>query len=173
MALAEIRGGAHIDILSAAELGAELDLRLGPEARQEWWSEYQRAEAAERAKVRGIKPVRWGGAVNAQTVFLGGANGVGPESGYMLQVRLISCQVASSDTVQVFIASAAPPTGVTLPRLIQNWSTAGTAMVQTFNAGACMLFNDESIYLSAAAHNVTAFFVAGFQVPAERVGELA
>ena len=166
-----IRGGIHAQIPDLAEIGAEIRAGIRSEIADEWRARAG-ADDAERARFHGTKPMRVSGYANAQTLYLGGPNGVGPESGYIWQVRLISCQVATSDTVSAYITSGSPQTGVTPQRLVQAWTTAATGLVQTFNAGACILLPDESLYLSAAAHNIVAYYVSGFQVPAEFVARL-
>ena len=167
-----IRGGAHVAIPDLAEIGAEIRAGIRDEISDEWHKRIRDEDAQARHNARAVKAIRISSNCKAGTIYLGGPNGVGPDSGYVWQVRLISCQLDASDTVQTYITSAAPQTGVTPQRLIQNWTTAGTGLVATFNAGACILFPDESLYLSAATHNITAYFVSGFEVPAEMVGRL-
>lgn len=165
MAQQVIRGGAPVDIPTTDEIGAEVD--------QRWRAFYDRqqaiADARERERVRTIKPVRAAGpsGAKAQSFFI-----PGPDSGYMWNVKLISVQVDSADTVQAFIATAAPATGATPRSLISNFGASATSQVVTFSSDQILLNPDEGLWLNAAAHNITAYYITAIEVMAERISEV-
>jgi hypothetical protein len=146
-----IAGGQYIDVPTLDEIRAEVD-------------------AAERTRLRGVKAVRVSGpgpSPAAGTLYI--LNG--PGSGYIWSLRLISAQLASAGTVLAYISSSAPSAGATPQRLIANLSTSGTGQVATFGKAQAMLYADESVYLSAT-QNITAFFLAAWEVPAEMEAKL-
>jgi hypothetical protein len=165
MAQQMIRGGTPVDIPSTAEIGAEVD--------QRWRQFYDRqqaiADARERERARTIKPVRASGpsAAKAASFFI-----PGPDSGYMWNVKLISVQLDSADTVQAFIATAAPGTGATPRSLISKFGASDTTQVVTFSSDQILLNPDEGLWLTAAAHSITAYFVTAIEVMAERIAEV-
>lgn len=165
MALQVIRGGAPVDIPTPDETADAVDQRARAFAREQ----QAIADARERDRVRTIKPVRAAGPSGAKagSFFI-----PGPDSGYMWNVKLISVQVDSSDTVQAFIATAAPSTGATPRSLISNFGAAATSQITTFSSDQILLNGDEGIWLNAAAHSITAYFVTAIEVMAERIAEV-
>lgn len=154
-----IKAGAKIETTSPAETRDIVHGAITAEA-----------DARERAHARGVKVIRLsapGPSPAAGTLYIAS----GPEAGYMWAVRILSVQLASSGTCLAYIASSAPGTGATPQRLIANMSTSGTSQVATFNSGAALLNPAESIYLSAT-QNITAYFMAGWEVPAEMAYKL-
>jgi hypothetical protein len=147
--------------------GAEIDVPTRDEVRQDIHSAWrEQAADAERARARGVKYIRLsapGPSPAAQTLYI--ANG--PEVGYIWALRLLSVQLSAADTVLAYVTSSAPSTGSTPQRLIANFSTSGANQVGTFPTAAAMLYGGESVYLSAAAHNITAFHLTAWEVPAE------
>lgn len=155
MAIVEIRAGAKVDLATRAEMTEDI--------RAAWRDQL---DAQERTVARGVKVIRIsapGPIPAAKTLYI--ANG--PEPGYLWSVRLLSVQLAAADTVLAYITSSAPGTGATPQRLIANMSTSSANQVVTFTSASCLLNPAESIYLVAAAQNITAFFLAGWEVPAE------
>ena len=150
-----IKAGAVVDVPTSAEVTQTI---------QQAWRD--QADAQQRAEARGIKAIRLsapGSSPAAKTLYI--ANG--PEPGYLWSVRLLSVQLASADTVLAYITSSAPGTGATPQRLIANMSTSSANQVVTFTSASCLLNPAESVYLAAAAQNITAYFLAGWEVPAE------
>lgn len=172
MAIAEIRGGAHIDVLNAAELGAELDLRLGPDARGQWWAEQQSAESArERAEVRGIKdmylPELLTGKAASSAIALGAAHGqvVGPELGYTwFFYRLILFGLNTGDVVNLYRRDDFG--GVPL------WQFNGANFGYTFGKAQLFLHGGETLNLqnSGTIASTSQITLGGclVEVPAER-----
>jgi len=165
MAQQMIRGGAPVDIPTPAEVADVVDVRARAFAREQ----QAIADARERDRVRTIKPVRAAGpsAAKAASFFI-----PGPDSGYMWNVKLISVQVDAADTVQAFITTAAPATGATPRSLISNFGASATSQVITFSSDQILLNPDEGLWLTAAAHNITAYFITAVEVMAERIAEV-
>ena len=165
MALQLVRGGASLDIPTPDEVADVVDIRT-----RDFWREQQAiAEARERERARTIKPVRAAGPSAAAT---GSFFITGPDSGYMWNVKLISVQTDAADTVQAFIATAAPATGATPRSLISNFGASATSQVTTFSSDQILLNSDEGLWLKAAAHNITAYFITAIEVMAERIAEV-
>ena len=146
MARTIIKAGGVLDTPSMAELRAEFDLR-------------------DRQRGRGVKAIRASGigpSPAAGTLIIPN----GPEAGYIWALRLLSVQLASTGTALAYITSSAPVTSATPQRLVFNGSTSATGQVTTFPAAACMLYSGEGIYLSAY-QNISAWFMAGWEVPSE------
>ncbi len=122
-------------------------------------------DAQERQRARGVKLIRAsapGPLPLASTLLIPN----GPESGYIWSLRLLSVQLASAGTCLAYITSSAPGTSATPQRLVANFSTSSTSQVITFPTAAAMLYQSEGLYLSAS-QNITAWFLAGWEVPAE------
>jgi hypothetical protein len=142
-----IRSGQVLDYASMAEIRAEMDLR-------------------ERQLGRGIKYIRLSGpgpSPAAQTLYI--ANG--PEVGYIWALRLLSVQVSSADTLIAYVTSSAPSTGLTPQRLISTFGASNLNQVATFGTAQAMLYGGEGVYLSAAAHDITAWHLTAWEVPSE------
>jgi hypothetical protein len=150
-----IKAGAEIDVPTREEVRA--DIHSG-------WREY--LTELERAKARGIKPIRIarpGPSPAAGTLFMVDA---APESGYLWNLKLVSVQLAAAGTVLVYVASSAPSTSQTLLRLIANMSTSNANQVTTWSSSQLILYPDEGLYVSAT-QNINAVFVTAAEVPAE------
>ena len=122
-------------------------------------------DAIERSKARGVKVVRIsspGPSPAAQSVY----TGLGPESGYIWALRLLSVQLASAGTALAYVTSSAPGTSATPQRLAANMSTSNANQVSLFAKGQLMLYPDEALWINAT-QNITAWFMAGWEVPAE------
>ena len=151
MARTQIKAGGFIDTPSMAELHDYFSTR-------------------DREKYRGVKHIRVSGlgASPAATALM---IPNGPESGYIWSLRILSAQLATAGTLLAYITSSSPATGATPQRLVFNGSTSGTSQVTTFPSAACMLYPGEGIYLSGS-QNISAWFLAGWEVPAEMEGKL-
>lgn len=150
--------------------GAEIDVPTRAEVRQDIYDAAQDVETQRlRVEYRGIKPMRVSGPVSpaATTYYI--ANG--PEVGYLWSVQLLSVQLASAGTVLAYVTSSAPSTGATPQRLVANMSTSNANQVQPYAKNQCPVYPAESIYL-VATQNITAFYMSGWEVPAEMVGKL-
>ena len=176
MPLAEIRGGAHIAIPDLAEIGAELDARLGPEARQSWWNEQATiASQRQREQLRALKPMRRSTLLTTPagtrvTVL----DGITPEAGYSWVVRYIGVYLASAGTGQAFITSDTTSTlsGLTQSKPVAVFTTSAQYQTQSMPEGACILSMDEGLYLNFT-QNVNGYMIAGWETPTEMVGRLA
>ena len=138
-------GGAVVDLPSMAELHAYFGER-----------DRERARGIKMIRASGIGPFPAAGALLIPN---------GPESGYIWALRLLSAQLASSGTLLAYITSSTPAAGATPQRAVYNGASAVT-QVTTFPSAACMLYPGEGIYLSAG-QNINAWFLAGWEVPAE------
>lgn len=122
--------------------------------------------AAERQRARGVKHIRIAGIgaqPAAQTLYIL----TGPASGYIWSLRLLSVQISAADTCLAYIASSAPSAGATPQRLITPFGTSNANQYDKFAKGQVMLYPDESVYLSCAAHTINAFFMTAWEAPAE------
>ena len=176
MAMTEIRGGAHVDILSAAELGAELDLRLGRDQRGEWWVEQQEiARQRELEHYRGMKPLARDAQLTTPALTrLTITDSIVAEAGIYWVLRLLSAQLASSGSFQAFITTDTDTTKTAAQqrRLVASSGSNNQYQVFTFNTGACILRADQGLFLNASV-NIVSYFMSGWEVPAEMIGKLA
>jgi hypothetical protein len=150
-----IKAGAEIDVPTREEVRA--DIHSG-------WRDY--LTELERTKARGIKPIRIarpGPATAASTLFVVDA---APESGYLWNLKLVSVQLAAAGTGQLYVASSAPPTGVTPRSLIADLNTSKANQVASWSSSQMILYPDEGLYLSFT-QNINAVFVTAAEVPAE------
>lgn len=157
MAQLTIAGGRSYDVASPAEVKQIVADQL-----------------REREHARGIKPLRRDTALitPAGTRFTA-ADAITPESGYVWAVRILSVQLASAGTGEAFITSDTN-TAVTTSaqrRLLAAFGTSSQYQVATFNSGACILNGDEGLFLSFS-QNITAYMVAGWEVPAQMAYKL-
>jgi hypothetical protein len=150
-----IKAGAEIDVPTRAEVAEDID-----KAWRGYMADHQlaRARGTKFIRLSGIGPVP-----AAQTLYL--ANG--PEVGYIWALRLLSVQLAAADTVLAYVTSSAPSAGSTPQRLIANMSTSNANQVSLFATAQAMIYGGESVYLSAAAHNIVAWHLAAWEVPSE------
>jgi hypothetical protein len=176
MPLVEMRGGALFEIPSVAEIGAELDVRLGPEARRQWHEEAARAaDDRERVRLRGLKDFRRSTLLTTPAgTRVSLLDGISPEPGWKWVVRLIGVNLAAAGTGQVFITSdsGSALTVQTQSRPVASFTTSAGTQVEFINAGACILGVDEGLYLNFT-QNIQGYMIAGWMSVAERVGELA
>ena len=124
----------------------------------------------ERERARSFKPMRIaspGPSPAAKTVFV-----PLPEQGYAWNLKLVSVQLASADTVQLFIATSAPSTTSVLLTLISNFGASATSQVDKWSASQVILNPGEGLYIAAAAQNITAFCILADQAVAEMVYKL-
>lgn len=150
--------------------GAVVDVPTSGEVRQAIYDAAQEMETQRlRAELRGIKPMRVSGPVTPAALTYYIANG--PEVGYVWSVQLLSVQMAAAGTVLAYVTSSAPSTGSTPQRLVANMSTSNANQVQPYAKNQCPVYPAESIYL-VATQNITAFYMSGWEVPAEMVGKL-
>jgi hypothetical protein len=151
--------------------GAEIDVPTRAEVAEDIHSAWRASEAHhEMERARGLKWIRAsqpGPLPLASTLFLP----TGPDTGYLWTAMLLSVQLASAGTVLAYVTSAAPSTSSTPLRLIWNASTSSANQVTTFGRGAVMLNQAESVYLSAT-QNITAWLLAGWEVPSEMAWKL-
>jgi hypothetical protein len=176
MPLAEIRGGAHVEIPNLAEIGAELDARLGPESRATWWDEQASiASQRQREQLRAIKDMRRSTLVTTpagtRVTIL---DGITPEAGYKWVIRYIGVYLAAAGTGQAFITSDTTSTlgELTKSKPVAVFTTSAQWQTQSIPEGACILSVDEGLYLNFT-QNVTGYMLAGWESPAELVGRLA
>ena len=176
MALAKIHGGAEIDILNAAELGAELDLRLGPDQRREWWFDQQEiARQRELEHYRGMKPLARDAQLTTPALTrLTITDSIVAEAGLYWVLRLLSAQLASSGSFQAFITTDTDTTKTAAQqrRLVASSGSNNQYQVFTFNPGAAILRADQGLFLNAGA-NIISYYLSGWEVPAEMIGKLA
>jgi hypothetical protein len=155
MARTPIRAGSVIDVPSRDEVRED----IGHGIRDHFLMQ-------EATRARGIKYIRLSGpgpSPAAQTFYVQS----GPASGYIWALRMLSVQLSAADTVLAYVTSSAPSTSSTPQRLIANMSTSSANQVSLFATAQAMLYADESVYLSPAAHNITAYYLAAWEVPAE------
>lgn len=174
MPIAEIRGGARVEIPNLAEIEAVIGGALGPEARKDWASEqYADIQLAERSRARGIKsmylPETLTGKPAASALALGAAHGqvVGPEPGYTwFFYRLIVSGLATSDVVNLYRRDDFG--GVPL------WQFNGANFGYTFGKAQLSINGGETLNLqNSGSISATGPITLGGQlveVPAERAG---
>lgn len=145
----KLHAGTILEVPSTAEIAHEIAMREAIRDR-------------ERARTQ-----KWTSQGQGNTVT--GAIFIGPfaESGYAWNLKLVSVQLDSADTVQAFIASSAPSTGATPYRLISNFGASATSQVTTWSSSQVYLRSDEGLYLKPAAHNIIAWYVTAEQTMAE------
>lgn len=146
----------------AIHVGAKFQTATPDEVRQI----VQAETAAERQRARGIKAIRVAGIGTqpaAQTLYIPN----GPASGYIWTLRLLSVQISAADTCIAYIASSAPSAGATPQRMITPFGTSNANQYDKFAKGQVMLYPDESIYLSCAAHTINAWFMIAWEAPGE------
>jgi hypothetical protein len=87
-------------------------------------------------------------------------------------VRLLGAQLASAGTMQAWITSdtSTSTTAANSRRLVAS-GASNQYQVFTFNSGACILLPDEGLFMSAG-QNITSYFVAAWEVPAEMAWKL-
>lgn len=152
-----IKAGAVLDVPNTAEM---------TDIARQVWREHASEDVAERTRARGIKYIRVSGigpTPAAQTFYIPN----GPEEGYIWALRILSVQLAAADTLLSYITSSAPQAGATPQRLLSPFGTSNANQVALFATAQAMLYGGESVYLSAAAHNITAFYMGAWQVPTE------
>jgi hypothetical protein len=147
--LAEIRAGAKFETATPHEVQGIVD----------------GAFAAERAKARGFKPdgqvLETFALTDAtQTVYI---DAVAPAQGFLRNLKLISVQLAASDTCQAFIGTSAAD----VKRLISNFGTAATSQVTTVSSSQIMLKPGQGIVIKTAAHAPTLVFCTYAEIVAE------
>lgn len=166
MALAEIHGGARIDILNVAELEATLGTALGPEARQAWWQEAQDiAEEREIVKARGLKRIEMMLPLtsNPTTTFI--ANTV-PEEGNVWSLKLVSVILGGSGTFAVYKAGTSGDTRRLLGQATSVSVNSVNQAVVTWGSDQARLRHGEGLYLAAGAAMLNVLLVA-WQAPSE------
>lgn len=176
MPLAEIRGGAHVEIPNLAEIEATIGAAVGPQARQQWWAELQADQRAKEAQqYRALKALRRSTLLSTPagtrvTVL----DGITPEAGYMWVIRYIGVYLASAGTGQAFITSDTTSTlgGLTQSKPVAVFTTSSQYQTQSVPQGACVLSVDEGLYLNFT-QNINGYMIAGWESPAEMVAKLS
>lgn len=168
MARQRIQGGAMLDIPSVDEIGTDTAARLAAFGAQQRLI----ADERERQHARGIKNIRRDVQITAATTRFTNLDGIGPELGYVWGVRLLSAQLASAGTMQAWITSdtSTGTTAANSRRLVMS-NASNQFQVALFNSGACILLPDEGLFLSAG-QNITSYFLAAWEVPAEMAWKL-
>jgi hypothetical protein len=133
------------------------------------------AQARDKEKIRGIKDLRK--AITTGTpsgTYNTISDGVQVDAGYKWVIQLISVTLASAGTGQVYVTSDPATTlgGPTKAAMVASLLTSGTAQVAVFGKGPVILSESEGLFLNFT-QNVSSYLIAGWHVPAERVGELA
>ena len=163
-------------MLNTAELRAELDLRLGPEQRKEWWTESARHEdLMMRQHYKALKKFRRSTllttpAQTRPTVL----DGITPDAEWSWVVRQIGVYLASAGTGQAFITSDSAATlgARTQSQPVASFTTSAQYQTIFINSGACILDVDEGLYLNFTS-NINGYMLAGWMSPTEMVGRLA
>lgn len=176
MPLAEIRGGSRVEIPNLAEIGLELDARLGPEQRREWWAELQaEQQAKDEILYRAIKDLRRSALLSSpagtRVTIL---DGITPEAGYKWVVRYVGVWLATAGTGQAFITTDTSSAlgGITQSKPVAVFTTSSVYQTQSVPQGACILSQDEGLYLNFT-QNINGYMLAGWESPAEKVGRLS
>lgn len=101
-------------------------------------------------------------------------DGITPASGYKWLVRILGVYLAATGTGQAFITSDTTSTlgALTQSKPVASFLTTGVYQVATFPQGACVLDADEGLYLNFTS-NINGYMIAGWEIAAERIGELA
>jgi hypothetical protein len=131
--------------------------------------------ARERERARGVKDMR-------RSLFVQGtpastrftlSDSIGPASGYIWTVRLITVQLATAGTGQVYISSDTNPAATAAQQRSLLWAfgTSQQWQSQTLNSGAAILKSDEGLFFSFT-QNITAYMLSGWQVPSEMGSKL-
>jgi hypothetical protein len=166
MAQVTVQGGARWDLPTAAEISDVMDQRLAAFSQVQ----QQVADARDREHARTIKPMSAAVTVSAaaQTRYTS-LDAVGPSQGYIWAIQIIACQLASAGTLQAFITTDTDTTktAATQRRLVVNGSTSSAYQVATFGKSACLLAADEGLFLNAS-QNIISYYLAGWEVAAER-----
>lgn len=144
-----IQGGSRITVPSAREIA---DL-VGAEDR----------EHARGVKVDGQIYAPVTGLSDAATTLWLGDYGLVPEQGYLWNLKLISVQFATADTIKAYLGTSKSETS----RLVSVFGTSATSQIDKFSSSAVILKPAQSIVLVTAAHVPTAVFVTYAQAPAE------
>jgi hypothetical protein len=152
MGLQLIRGGSHIDTLTARELSDELGRR-------------------ERERARGVKWMEF-----AFPLPLSPANQitVGPDQGYMWSVRIVSSTLATAGTLTIYKCSAQPglsSSGTDTRRLLAFLGTSQTAQAQQFPSDTCVVRTGEALLLVAST-TLTNYYIGGWETIAEQQWKL-
>lgn len=158
MAPLTITGGARYDVASPAEI-----------------REIMVEQLRERERARGIKDIRRSVLLNtpaASHVTI--ADGIACPAGYKWVIRLVGLSLAASGFAVIYITSDpnASSAGVSLAMCVGSMPSSAGNFVQTYGNGACVLSEGEGLLFSCG-QNVTGYLIAGWQVPAERIGMFA
>lgn len=128
-------------------------------------------DAQQREKLRGLKDLhRDTSLTTPATSRVTITDSITPAAGYKWVVRLLGVQLASAGTLQAFITSDQNATAALSRRLVAS-AASNQYQVVTFNSGACVL-NEQEGLLIVGGQNILSYFVAGWEAPAERIGEL-
>lgn len=143
--------------------GVEVEIPNRKENREDFATTLRKHEMA---KARTVKPWRRAGWLSpqAQDVYVNG-----PDSGYSWNLKLVSVQLATSDTVSLYVTSSAPENATTpLLLLISTFGASASNQVATFSSSQVQLSPDEGLYIVASTHNIAGYAVFAEQVMAER-----
>lgn len=171
MAQQLVRGGQAIDVPTADETADAVDGRM----RQFFAEQGAIEDARQRNLQRTKKDMR------RSTLLITPAgtrvsilDAITPEAGYKWVVRFLSVFLATAGTGQAFITSDTSSTlgSLTQSKLVAVFSTSGIYQTTTFPEGACVLDHNEGFYLNFT-QNISGYMVSGWEIMAERIGELA
>jgi hypothetical protein len=169
MAAQLVRGGGTLDIPTADENAAAAmgHVRAFVAEQQEI------AQARQRENLRGVKLLRRDTSLTTPaTTRITTADGITPEQGYVWCVLMVSAQLASAGTFQAFITSDTDTTRTAAQqrRLV---ASGASNQYQAIPIGknACVLLPGEGLFLNAG-QNITAYFLSGWEIPAEMQGKL-
>lgn len=158
-----IRGGGPIDTLTPAEL-------------HDFWREQQAIQdVRERERQKAKKDLRRSTLLATPAgTRVSVLDGITPEPGYKWVVRFISVYLAAAGTGQAFITSDSTSTlgAITQTKCVAAFTTSAQYQPQSMPEGACILNAAEGIYLNFT-QNINGYMIAGWEIAAERIGELA